>query len=305
MFFSGQREEKIKRLHHQMVDRLRREGYLKEQELEQAFKKVPRHLFIPDESPKKAYQSRAVNLIPGVSSISQPQVVAVMLEGLSLKPGMKVLEVGTASGYNAALMAEIVSQPALVYTMEYVEKMVEKARSNLKEAGYQDVNLIQGDGSLGYPPGAPFDRIIITASSYQLPPPLIDQLADPGRLVLPYNFYDLISLLLSLKVVEGEMKIDIFGFPVVFVPLQGRSGEPEADLSNYKGDIYHYSSAKGIELQGKEGIGLMLTFISEHQQNELQSSRQTIRRWEEAGRPKRDDFSLCLDQGRVLVKAEY
>lgn len=278
-----------------MVDMLVREGIIKNREVEEAFLQVPRNLFVPKEERRRAYDSRAINLIPGTSSISQPQVVAAMLEGLQVQKGDGVLEIGTASGYNAALLAQLTGSGEGVFTIEYVEKLVHTARENLYQAGYPQVSVIHGDGCQGYLPGAPYGRIIITASSSLIPLPLWEQLKDGGRMVLPYNFYNLITLLIGLEKNGQQGKGEVFGFPVVFVPLQGVGQQLEADLRQYQRHI----------AQGSEGeiIGLSLALIHFYQRRGSISVKQVRRDWKQMGSPGPASFNLQRTaSGQLLVK---
>lgn len=153
----------------------------------------------------------------------------LMCDLLRLREGMKVLEVGTGSGYHAALCAEIVApeggKRGHVYTIERIEELVEFARRNLEKTGYGDrVTVILGDGTLGYPPEAPYDAILVTAAGPSIPEPLLTQLAPGGRMVIPIGrFYYNQVLVVVEKDEEGRIKKRDYG-PVSFVPLIGRYG---------------------------------------------------------------------------------
>lgn len=277
------------------MNRLRKEKVIESQEVREALLRVDRSLFVPSHEKRRAYHLQAINLIPGTSSISQPQVVATMLEGLQVERGHRILEIGTASGYNAALLAELAGDPHLIYTVEFVESLVYSARENLQKAGYSGVHVICGDGSRGFSPGSPYDRIILTASSFFIPPPLFSQLREGGRLILPYDFYNLITLLLAIQKKKGEGRGEIFGFPVLFVPLQGEGIEREVDLKKYR----HHVARK----KNRETIGLSLEVISSFQREGRIHRKEIRERWEKKGRPTEEEYSLkLLEDGHLQVR---
>ncbi len=152
-------------------------------------------------------------------------MVAIMNEALDLGPGLKVLEVGAGSGYHAATIAEVVGQNGHVFTVERVEELVGFARQNLERAGYSDrVTLVQGDGSLGYPDRAPYDRILVTAAAPDVPPRLMGQLKTEGILIVPVGgrFFPQ-ELVRMLKKADGRVERSSLG-GVAFVPLVGEHG---------------------------------------------------------------------------------
>jgi protein-L-isoaspartate(D-aspartate) O-methyltransferase len=179
-----------------------------------AMLKVERHLFVPKESQNSAYSDQPLPIGEG-QTISQPYIVALMTELLELKGGERVLEVGTGSGYQAAILAELAAE---VYTIEIVEKLASSAQKVLLELGYQNIKVKAGDGYLGWPEAAPFDAIIITCAPDHVPKPLLDQLKEGGRMVVPVGTYsqDL------KKIVKKSGKIETTGIiPVIFVPMTG------------------------------------------------------------------------------------
>ncbi|WP_292392427.1 protein-L-isoaspartate(D-aspartate) O-methyltransferase [Methanoculleus sp. UBA303] len=183
-----------------------------------AMRKIPRHLFVPKGYERAAYEDRPLPIGEG-QTISQPYIVAVMTEQLDLAPQDRVLEVGTGSGYQAALLAELAGT---VISVERLEDLADRAQKNLARAGVAGVRVIVGDGTEGYPPGAPYDAIIVTAASPTVPEPLIDQLAEGGRLVAPIGPRDCQDLIKLVKH-EGQVeKIPLGG--VCFVPLIGQFG---------------------------------------------------------------------------------
>ena len=172
-----------------LVDGLRDSGRLCSAAVEEAFRTVPRHLFLPGVPLARAYadEAVAVQAVDGVttSSASQPSMMAIMLAQLDLRPGHRVLEIGAGTGYNAALMARIVGPQGHVVAVDIDEELVDGAARHLAAAGVADVELVCGDGALGHAPGAPYDRIILTVGSGDVRPEWIAQLAPGGRLLLP------------------------------------------------------------------------------------------------------------------------
>ncbi len=146
-----------------------------------AMREVPRHEFVPENLQNQAYDDTPLPIGYG-QTISQPYIVALMTENLQIVPGCKVLEVGTGSGYQAAILARMGCQ---VYTIEIIKDLAEKAEEKLKELSYDNVIVKQGDGYLGWEEEAPFDRIIVTCAVDHLPPPLLSQLKEGGKMVIP------------------------------------------------------------------------------------------------------------------------
>lgn len=183
---------------------------------------MPRHLFIPPGvTPEEAYRDEVIPLLPGLATLSQPSIVALMLEELDARPGMKILEIGTASGYNAALLAEVAGDPSLVHSVEIEPRLAEQARRNLAAAGYGKVKVKVGDGCLGWPEAAPFARTMVTAEAAELSPHLLTQLDAKGILLTPFSIPGLPGLLLRLEL-KGSRAVGRFiGIPVSFVPLRG------------------------------------------------------------------------------------
>ena len=201
-----------------------REGMVREQieargvrspEVLRAFRTTPRHEFMPEPSRKWAYEDRAVP-IGYAATISQPYVVALMTELLQVSKNHRVLEVGTGSGYQAAVLSRLVSR---VYTIEIVPALAASARDNLKRLGYGNVIVRQGDGYKGWPEEVPFDRIILTAAPPEIPQALIDQLAKGGRLVAPVGTGFDQELILVEKRADGSVRRSSHG-AVTFVPMR-------------------------------------------------------------------------------------
>ena len=179
-----------------------------------ALLKVERHRFVPGEYLNSAYADQPLPIGEG-QTISQPYIVALMTELLELKGDEKVLEIGTGSGYQAAILAELAKE---VYTVEIVESLASMAKNRLLEMGYQNVKVKAGDGYLGWPEAAPFDAIIVTAAPDHIPKPLIEQLKEGGRMVLPVGTY---TQELE-KIVKRSGKLEkINVIPVLFVPMTG------------------------------------------------------------------------------------
>ncbi|MBK6686163.1 MAG: protein-L-isoaspartate(D-aspartate) O-methyltransferase [Deltaproteobacteria bacterium] len=181
---------------------------------------VPRHLFVPPDLWSEAYADRPLP-IGYDQTISQPYVVAIMTELLQLRPSDRVLEIGTGSGYQAAVLSRLVAQ---VYSMEIVAPLAERAASTLSLLGCANVTVRAGDGFEGWPEAAPFDRIILTAAPTQVPEPLLQQLKPGGRLVAPVGAGSQ-----QLMVYEKDHAGGITRHPVLavsFVPMTGRTQEP-------------------------------------------------------------------------------
>ena len=188
-----------------------------------AMRIVPRHAFVGDREQGLAYADHPLP-IGFDQTISQPYIVAFMTQALELKPDSKVLEIGTGSGYQAAVCAEIAAE---VYTIEIVEGLAKSAGEKLKELGYPNVFVRAGDGYFGWPEKAPFDAIIGTAAAERIPPPLIEQLKPGGRMILPYETaFGFQHLVLITKDDRGNIsKRNVM--PVMFVPMTGEVTKPE------------------------------------------------------------------------------
>jgi len=211
--------EELRRLWERTVEGLVRRGFIRSEAVRRAFLRYPRYLFVEEKYRKYAHLDEPLP-IPAGQTISAPHMVAMMLELAELKPGMNVLEIGTGSGWNAALISELVKTD--VYTVERIPELVEFARRNLERAGVKNVHVIQGDGTLGFPPKAPYDRIIVTAGAPDIPKPLVEQLKPGGKLIIPVGrlWQDLLEV---IKLKNGSIKVRNHG-GVVFVPLIGEHG---------------------------------------------------------------------------------
>jgi protein-L-isoaspartate(D-aspartate) O-methyltransferase len=190
---------------------------IKDERVLVAMRKIPRHRFVPERIEHRAYEDNALP-IGEDQTISQPYIVAYMTEGLKLSGGEKVLEVGTGSGYEAAVLAEIGCE---VYTIEIIPELTQVARRQLDEAGYPQVHTRTGDGYFGWPEEAPFDAIIITAAPTKVPTALFEQLKPGGRMIVPVGpEYGVQNLLRLTKTEAGQVKTDTL-IPVIFVPMTG------------------------------------------------------------------------------------
>jgi protein-L-isoaspartate(D-aspartate) O-methyltransferase len=193
---------------------------IKDKRVIKAMQKVPRHLLIPEEYRYLAYEDRPVP-IGFNQTISQPYIVALMTELLELKGDEKVLEIGTGSGYQAAILAEICKE---VYTIEIIEELGRRAEENLKKLGYKNIKVKIGDGFLGWKEFSPFDRIIITCAVPFVPQPLIEQLKEGGKIVLPLGEEFSTQILTVVEKKNGKLTYrDITG--VIFVPMTGEEIE--------------------------------------------------------------------------------
>ena len=188
-----------------------------------AMRAVPRHRFMPKAKVAYAYKDQPVPIGHG-QTISQPYIVASMTEELHLKKGMKVLEIGTGSGYQAAVLAEITPW---VYSIEIKRPLAQRSKDMFKELGYKTIKSRHGDGYYGWKEAAPFDAIIVTAAAPHIPPPLVKQLKPGGRMILPvgprHATQDLILLTKDLK---GKTRTRSL-YPVRFVPLTGSLGSSD------------------------------------------------------------------------------
>jgi protein-L-isoaspartate(D-aspartate) O-methyltransferase len=202
----------------EMVERqLRRRGITDERVLA-AMAKVPREAFVPERLREYAYDDGALPIGHG-QTISQPFVVATICSLLALRGTERVLDVGTGSGYQAAVLAELAAD---VVTIERIPELAEEARARFLEAGYPQVEARVGDGSLGVPDQAPFDAVAVAAAAPTVPPALYEQLADDGRLVVPRGTRWGQELVLVVRGPEGP--VERISIPVRFVPLLGDEG---------------------------------------------------------------------------------
>lgn len=221
----------------ELLESLASMGYVRSKKVLKALEKVPRELFVPRELARYAYADRPLPIGYG-QTISAPHMVAIMTEALDPLECDKVLEVGTGSGYQAAILAEIVDPESrgcgIVVSIELIPQLSLFAKNNLERSGYIDrVHLITGDGSLGV--GAEreiFDRIIVTAASPKIPEPLISQLKKGGRMVIPVGSLEMQILTIVDKKADGKLEIRR-EIPCVFVPLRGVHGYSDMNTDKY------------------------------------------------------------------------
>ena len=208
-----------KRLRRRMVrEQLEARG-INDAEVLAAMSAVPRHLFVQEALRAQAYEDTPLPIGYG-QTISQPYVVALMSQMLEVRRGMRVLEIGTGSGYQAAVLAELGAE---VYTVERIRPLYEQARARLDALRYDRVRLKLDDGTLGWPDEAPFDRIVVTAGGPRIPEPLLAQLADPGRMVIPVGASRRVQSLAVVVKENGRVTTQNMG-DVVFVDLVGAHG---------------------------------------------------------------------------------
>ncbi|HKT49037.1 MAG TPA: protein-L-isoaspartate(D-aspartate) O-methyltransferase [Candidatus Angelobacter sp.] len=199
-------------------DQLRRRG-IHDERLLAAMRRVPRHEFISQEKWEQAYADHPVT-IPEQQTTSQPYIIAAMIQAAEIKPRDKVLEVGAGSGYQTALLAELATQ---VIAVERYATLAASAQGALRRLGYRNVVVVEGDGTLGWEPGAPYDAIIVSAAAPRIPPALLQQLASGGSLVIPIGDAQQQTLQLFRKQQDGMISRTMLE-GCRFVPLIGRHG---------------------------------------------------------------------------------
>jgi protein-L-isoaspartate(D-aspartate) O-methyltransferase len=212
----AQQEPDYAKLRREMVEKQLRARGLKNEAVLRAMGKVPRQEFVPARLRAQAYADRPLPIGEG-QTISQPYIVALMTETARIRRGGRVLEIGTGSGYQAAVLAELTPQ---VYTIEILPSLAKRAEATLKRLGYKSVNVRIGDGYQGWQEHAPFDAILVTCAPDHIPQPLIDQLAEGGRMVIPVGKQDprFGQELMLVEKQKGKVKVSSIA-PVLFVPL--------------------------------------------------------------------------------------
>ncbi len=204
-----------------LIKHIKSVGYLKSKEIEEALRKIPRDLFVPEEIRYLAYRDSPLS-IGHNQTISQPSTVIAMTEALNVKKGQKILEIGTGSGWQGAILSYLVGEKGFVYSIEVIKKLAEFAKSNIKKLGIKNIEVIVKDGSLGLKEKSPFDRIIVTAAAPDVPHPYLDQLKLNGIMVIPVGNLYLQKMYIIKKLKRGIERECIGNF--MFVPLIGKYG---------------------------------------------------------------------------------
>lgn len=216
--------DKLEKLRDIMIEKHLKARGVKNPVVLQAMREVPREAFVPEDMAEFAYEDSPLPIGQG-QTISQPYIVAVMTELLEPSENDRVLEIGTGSGYAASILSRIVRE---VYTVERYEELAETARNRFRRLGYDNIHVLHGDGSLGWPEHAPYDAVLVTAGAPNVPQPLKEQLAVGGRLVIPTGSGLAQRLLLIRRTSKNEYQ-EAYSFGVRFVPLVGAAGwKPEA-----------------------------------------------------------------------------
>jgi len=212
-----------------LINSLRDSRFLNDDNVESAFRNIPRHEFVLKSELDRAYYNEPLSIMKN-QTISQPGVVSRMTEWLDIKDGQKILEIGTGSAWQTAILSYLVGT-GTVYSVERHSKLVKFARENLEKFNLDNTHVILGDGSLGYPQASPYDRIIITAACTEIPLPLLEQLAENGLIIAPVGDSSQ-SLVLLKKTSEGI--VEIKNQPnYIFVPLLGKFGKKTGFLEKF------------------------------------------------------------------------
>jgi protein-L-isoaspartate(D-aspartate) O-methyltransferase len=211
-------------LNQALIDELKNKGYIRTSSVEAAFRTVLRHLFVPGTPLKEVYSDQAIQAKKGqdglwLSSSSQPAIMAIMLEQLGLEPGHRVLEIGTGTGYNAALMAHIVGEAGRIVTVDIDKDLAGAAREHLAMAGFERVQVVCADGGYGYPDAAPYDRVILTVGAPDITPAWWDQMGPGGRMVLPLTLKGSMASIAFERVDDHLASISVRDCS--FIPLRG------------------------------------------------------------------------------------
>ncbi len=214
-------EKKYQSALNDLIIFLKNSGFLNDSNVESAFRNIPRHEFVPKSELDRAYYNEPLSIMKD-QTISQPGVVSRMTEWLDIKDGQKILEIGTGSAWQTAILSYLVGT-GTVYSIERHSELVKFARENLEKFKLDNAHVILGDGSLGYPQESPYDRIIITAACKEIPLPLLEQLDENGLIIAPVGDSSQ-SLVLLKKTSEGI--VEIKNQPnYIFVPLLGKFGK--------------------------------------------------------------------------------
>lgn len=203
-----------------LVEKLKMEGYIKTKAVEKAFLETQRELFVPEKLKDYAYVDTPLEIGNG-QTISAPHMVAIMCEALDLKKGQKILEIGAGSGYHAAIVSKLIGDKGHIYTIERFPSLADNAKKNFEKVGIKNVTVELGDGSEGLSKYAPYDSIYVTCAAPFIPQPLVEQLKDPGKLLIPVGqFISKLELVekKNKKITENDLG------SCAFVPLVGKHG---------------------------------------------------------------------------------
>ncbi len=214
-------EKKYQTALNDLINYLKNSRFLNDKKVEDAFRNIPRHEFVPSSELDYAYNNEPLQIMKN-QTISQPGVVSRMTEWLDVRKGQKILEIGTGSGWQTAILSYLVGE-GTVYSVERHTQLVKFAQENLKKLDIDNVHVILGDGSIGYAKESPYDRIIITAACTEIPLPLIEQLKEGGLIIAPVGDSSQ-SLVLLQKTINGIVEIKNESH-YVFVPLRGKFGK--------------------------------------------------------------------------------
>jgi protein-L-isoaspartate(D-aspartate) O-methyltransferase len=237
-------------LRNALVDKIRESGCARTPAVETALRTVPRHLFVPEATLEDAYANSVVNVKfdtdgTSISCASQPRIVAIMLDQLDAQPGERILELGTGTGYNTALLAQLVGETGHVTTIDVDEDLVEGARAHLAAAGFTNVEALPRDGAVGHAEGAPYDRIIATVGTHGVPHAWMRQLAPGGRLVVPQRLKGSVSRSIAYEERDGRW-VSVSSRMNTFMPL--RSGIADDNLT-----VIPLSADGAVRLQTSAG----------------------------------------------------
>lgn len=287
-------------LNEALVASLESSGALAEPRVAGAFRAVLRHHFLPGHPLQDVYEDTAIMTKFGergvaVSSSSQPAIMAIMLQQLGLRAGQRVLEVGAGTGYNAALMAHLVGPQGRVVTLDYDEDLCRTARSHLAAAGFEGVEVHQGDGAAGWPAGAPYDRLMVTVSAEDLAPAWLEQLTPQGRLVLPLSLAGPIQLSAAFARTGSVLASDSLTF-CGFMPMRGALAPSGArPAGGDPGPLVEPGRPCGFRIPGSDARAGFETWLALTQPGYVRLSRQP----EEASA-----FGLQDERGAALLEWE-
>ncbi len=214
------RERMFNTSREQLVNRLVKDSYIKSDIVKKAFLTIPRENFVPEYLKLQAYVDRPLEIGKG-QTISAPHMIAIMCEALDIQKGQKILEIGAGSGYHAAIVSQLLGEKGHIYTIERFEDLAKTAEQNLKNTDITNVTVVVGDGSEGLKKYEPYDRIYVTCAAPSIPNPLVDQLKDHGKLLIPVGSMYCELQLIEKKGKETQSK-NLGG--CVFVPLVGKYG---------------------------------------------------------------------------------